>query len=147
MRQLLVVIGLSLVLLGCSSNQPRQQTWTHSTLNGQAAANKFVIDRGECDAVAANAVAVPASSGTTTGAQSSRSTSQFEMRSSSGQTYSGEIRSQSRSSSNGLEQGPLQGYIAGSQMAAESGRVQQAQQARQNMFASCMYRRGWTMSQ
>ena len=140
----IAVVLTSSLLIGCAGSKPRAQVWSHSTLGGQAAERQFVIDRGECDAAAVNAVQVPSMS---TGSGSQTSSTQIQMRSSSGQTYSGEMRTQSQSSASGLSpSSPMQGAIAGYQAGAESGRVQQAQQARQNFFASCMYRKGWSMT-
>ena len=133
---------LILCLCGCATS-PRQpqKFWYNPSLDNQAAQARFVIDRGECQAIAANSVPyVPPPSPPSLFNNPSVSTSQIQLNSTSGQTYYGQITSQSMSG--GLN-GPIAGALAGQQYSLAYEQYQQAEQAKTNLFFSCMYQRGW----
>src|SRR5207248_4450164 len=81
---------------GCGAFPVKAQTfWYNQNVDNQRARSHFVIDRGECEAIAANSVPyVPPPSPPNLFGNSSRSTSQIQLNSATGQTYYGQITTQ-----------------------------------------------------
>lgn len=145
MRRSVFCTLLALFLFGCAAAQPRQRmTWYHPNLDGQATQAQFVIDQGQCQALAMNSIAVPPPPAFPTFNSQGPTTSQIQMNSTSGQTYYGQITTQPMQQG-WVPSGPLAGALAGQQYGAAMAQYEQAQQARNNLFNSCMYRQGWRL--
>lgn len=131
-RKMIRLIGAFLILQvisGCATAP--QQHWYNSSLDNQVINSRFVIDRGECQSMALQRVPPPRPAPTYNGY-----TSQVEMTSSSGQSYFGQITTQPTAGA--VNDGFYQGYLRAQVLS-------QANQARENLYNSCMYQRGWEL--
>lgn len=137
MRTTLTTVALALALTGCFASG--RTTWVHPQLDNQTAQTRFVIDRGECAAMANQAAPTPVAPQSNYNFAPQTTRSDFTMYSSSGNRYSGEITTRPGPVN------PMAGFNAGYQHQAAQQQYQQAQQLQTDYYNSCMYRRGWTL--
>jgi hypothetical protein len=133
---------------GCAApqSQPQKQWYNPAFDNNQAAQSGFVIDRGECQTLAINSVPYvpPPSPRSSPNYNNGLTTSQIQLNSSSGQTYYGQITT-GQIGYNDMGGGFAGGWREGERYNAAMAQYQQAEQAKTNLFFSCMYRRGWEL--